>query len=94
MFFRVQSALIIRHLVLGFGFFFFFRSSWWVEFPLSHKTSYEREVGEREINILGFLHQLLFLPLVCITGEGEFSSLIPLRSQLGSGFLSPFLPLL
>lgn len=33
----------------------------------------EREVGEGEINILGFLHRLFFLPLFFVAEEGEVS---------------------
>lgn len=53
-------------------------------FP-SLKTFCEREVGEGEISILGFLPPFVFLPLVCVAGEGEFSSLVPLRPRLGGG---------
>lgn len=68
---------------IGFGILFLSLDDEW-NFP-SHKTFCEREVGDGEISFVGFLHQLVFLPLVCIAGKRQFCSLVPLRPQLGKG---------
>lgn len=79
----IQLKIFQKHLIwFGVGFFFPFKFRW-VEFP--HKTLCEREVGEGEISILGFLPRVVFLPLACVAGEGESSSSVPLRPWLGTG---------
>lgn len=84
----IQLKIFQKHLI-WFGVVFWFWGFCWFccrccseggwNFP-SHKT-----FCEREVSILGFLHPFVFLPLVCVAREGQFSSLVPMRPRLGRG---------